>query len=269
MRRFIVVAIAAISSAILIGYVLGRRRFSTWGVDPAERELALPGDDLIPEPTMSDTRGITIEAPPSAVWPWLLQLGYGRGGWYSYDALDMKGKSADTILPEFQTLAVGDTVPTDPQGGFEAKVVDPERALVLLVDQDIVARRTASTEGGGESSPAGLSASGRFMKASVPPEFAVSWAGVLQPLEGGRTRLIERIRARFATPTTGSRGLGPMLGFGMFVMERSQMLGIAKRAEQLARSGMGPATASAATPKAEPATGNGNAPELAGAVPES
>ncbi len=256
MRKLIAIAIGAISAAILAGYVLGRRQFATWGVDPLERELVLPGDDLVPAPTTADTRGLTIEAPPSSVWPWLVQLGYGRGGWYSYDAMDMKGKSADAILPEFQSLAVGDIVPTDPKGGFEVKAVEPERALVLFVDQEVVAARMAADEGG-EATPAGLAASGRFMKASVPPKFAVSWAIVLQPQDGGRTRLIERVRAQFESAAPGTRAFQPLMGFGVFAMTRRQMLGLAERAE---RQFLG--AAPAATPSAESTTGNGHAPEL-------
>src|SRR4029453_2498322 len=103
-------------------------------------------------------------------------------------------------------------VPTDPKGGFEVRAVEPERALVLFVDQDVVARRMEA-EQGGEATPAGLAASGRFMKASVPPTFSVSWAIVLQPQDGGRTRLIERGRAPFGSATPGTRALAPMRGF--------------------------------------------------------
>ena len=106
----------------------------------------------------------------------------------------MKGRSTDTILPEHQALAVGDIIPTDPNGGFEVKVIEPERALVLLVNNEIVARRTDAGRIDAAATP-GLAASGRFMQASMSPEFAVSWAIVLQPLDGGRTRLIERVRA--------------------------------------------------------------------------
>ena len=141
-----VVVGSAIAAASWYAFYRVTRWRATWGVDPAETEGSLPGDELVPEPTVSDTRGITIDAPPAAVWPWLLQLGYGRGGWYSYDQLDMKGRSADTILPEHQTLAVGDIVPTDPGGGFEVRVLDPERALVLMVDDELAARRRTPAE---------------------------------------------------------------------------------------------------------------------------
>ena len=125
----------------------------------------------------------------------------------------MKGRSADAILPEYQALAVGDIIPTDPNGGFEVKVIEPERALVLLVNNEIVARRTDRVRIDAAATP-GLAASGRFMQASMPPEFAVSWAMVLQPLEGGRTRLIERVRASYLSPVRGTRALAPAVGFG-------------------------------------------------------
>ena len=264
--------------------------FSTWGVIPIEGELTLPGDDLVPDVTMSDTRGITIDAPPSAVWPWLLQLGFGRGGWYSYDAMDMQGRSADTILPGHQALAVGDIVPTDPNGGFEVKALEPERALVLFVNSEIVARRTDGARIDAVSTP-GLAASGRFMQASMPPEFAVSWAIVLQPLDGGRTRLIERVRASYGASTRGARAFGPMLAFGVFLMTRRQMLGLAERATRLAADPLAhaPATPPAATslsgdpdeqrdltdvvptsPTREgPAPANGHVPDLAEVTPAS
>ena len=131
MRRFIVIVGAASSALAIAGFAAGRHLFSTWGIVPIEGELTLPGDDLVPDVTMSDTRGITIDAPPSAVWPWLLQLGFGRGGWYSYDAMDMQGRSADAILPEHQALAVGDIVPTDPNGGFEVKALEPDVVIPM------------------------------------------------------------------------------------------------------------------------------------------
>ena len=253
-----VVVGSAIATASWYAFYRVTRWRATWGVDPAETEGSLPGDELVPEPTVSDTRGITIDAPPAAVWPWLLQLGYGRGGWYSYDQLDMKGRSADTILPEHQSLAVGDIVPTDPGGGFEVRVLDPERALVLMVDDELAARRRAPAEGGGEATTAGLEASGRFMQASMPPRFAISWAFVLRPLDGGRTRLVERMRGSFGEATAGSRARGPLPGFGIFVMTRRQMLGLKGGVVLLA---------SIRVTRAGPPSGNGHAPELAATVP--
>ena len=211
-----------------------RRWWATWGFDAAEAGRTLPGDELVPDPSTVETRGITIMAPPAAVWPWLVQMGYGRGGWYSYDALDMKGSSSDTIRPELQQLAVGDTVQTDPEGGFVARIVDPERALVLYVDPEIMASRRPASTGPREVAP-GVVLSGRFLETATPPAFSAAWAFVLEPVGSDQTRLIERFRARMDVPSASSRFLGPTLGFGIFVMTRRQMLGIKARAEKLTR----------------------------------
>jgi len=211
---------------------------ATWGVDPHEAERALPGDELVADASAVDTRGISIGAPPEAVWPWLLQMGYGRGGWYSYDVMDMRGKSADAIVPELQGLAPGDMVPTDPDGGFIVRSIDPGRSLVLGVDEAVLAQRRSKAL---EKVPAGLAASGKLLETSVPPKFAASWAFVVEPDGAGGTRLVERFRAWFGEETAGSRLAGPFMRFGLFVMMRRQMLGIRERAEQLASAGSQPA----------------------------
>ena len=209
------------------------RWYRTWGIDPAEAGKVLPGDELVPEPTACDTRGLTIDAPPEAVWPWLVQMGYGRGGWYSYDAVDMKGASSGTILSEHQSLAVDDVVPTDPGGGFAVKVVEPEQALVLYIDPEIIAARKDA--GATPAEAPGLVVSGKFLETATPPRFTAVWTFVLEPLAGGRTRLLERFRVRMDGGSAGSRILAPVLGFGVFVMTQRQMLGIRSRAEKLAR----------------------------------
>jgi len=225
---------SAIAAAGWAAYATTTRWYRTWGVELAEAERTLPGDELVTEPTASDTRGLTIDAPPEAVWPWLVQMGYGRGGWYSYDAIDMKGASSDAIRPELQTLAVGDVVPTDPGGGFVVKVVEPEHALVLYIDPEIIAARKDATTVPAAEAP-GLAMSGKFLETATPPRFTAAWAFVLEPLGGGQTRLLERFRVRMDGASTGSRFLAPLLGFGVFVMTQRQMLGIRSRAEKLAR----------------------------------
>jgi hypothetical protein len=225
---------SAIAAAGWAAYSTTRRWYRTWGIDPVDARKALPGDELVPEPTACDTRGLTIDAPPEAVWPWLVQMGYGRGGWYSYDAIDMKGASSGTILPEHQSLSIDDVIPTDPGGGFVVKVVEPEQALVLYIDHEVVAARKAATATTADATP-GLAASGRFLETGLPPQFTAAWAFVLEPLGGGQTRLLERIRIRLDGASTGSRFLGPILDFGLFVMTQRQMLGIRARAEKLAR----------------------------------
>src|SRR5215211_471483 len=119
LKRLFILGAAAASAGAAIGVSRARTEFRTWGVDPATSNADLPGDELVPDAEALDTRCLDIVAPPEAVWPWLVQMGYGRGGWYSWDQLDMSMPSADRIVPELQQLAVGDIVPTHPGGGFE------------------------------------------------------------------------------------------------------------------------------------------------------
>jgi hypothetical protein len=251
MKRIVVGA--GIAAAGWATYAAIQRWRATWGVDLDERWRALPGDDLIETPLASDTRGITIEAPPELVWPWLVQMGYGRGGWYSIDRLDMRGCSADRIVDEWQTLAVGDVLPTHPGGGFAVKVLEPGRALVLHADP---ASMQTPDDREPPDVPAGLAASGAFLS-TTPSEFEATWAFVVEPIGPGRTRLIERVRYWGAAGSPGAKVVMPIFGFGVFVMMQRQMVGIQRRAERLA---------SEPRPATPVAPDNGHAPALAEAV---
>ena len=204
---------SALVASGVVYFAFVRPKVRGWGLDPHEAELPLPGDELIDEPSHVETRGITIHAPVSKVWPWLVQMGFGRAGWYSYEMLDNKS-SADGVMAEFQTLNVGDIMPTHPGGGFLVKVVEAERALVLYTDTDLL-----------------RSQSGREDNESYP-EIQASWAFYLQPEDGG-TRLIERFRAK--TPGSGpaTAVLGEIMGTGIVLMTRKQMLSIKERVERL------------------------------------
>jgi hypothetical protein len=229
----------AVGTTFAIAAARIRDWWTTWGIDPDEATKALPGDEVVPAPTGVETRGITIDAPPEAVWPWLLQLGYGRAGWYSYDQLDQRGRSADDIVEAWQALAVGDVVPTHPGGGFEVVAMEPGRALVLRSDTALVkaqAEAAKAAASGLETATAGVKASGAMLS-RTPQEYAASWAFLLEPLEGGRTRFIERFRVWFGAEQSGAPFVLPLLGFGVFVMMQKQMVGIRERAERLARSG--------------------------------
>ena len=209
----------------------------SWGVDPADAELAFAGDDLVPDATVIETRGVEIGAPPDAVWPWLVQMGYNRAGWYSYDVVDMKGASVDRIVPELQELAVGDLVPNSPDTAFAVRVLDPGRALVLYADEKLVEEQVAAArerKAAGEAveeTPVNLRAAGKAMPAM--PGFAASWAFILRPLDDGqRTRLVERFRVRMPAPEGPASGvMANAFGLGLFAMTRKQMLGIRDRAE--------------------------------------
>ncbi len=234
-KKLIAGFVAAVAVIAAVGAWRSTRWWRTWGVRPVDSTTDLPGDDLVEGAQVTDTRGITIAAPPEAVWPWLVQMGYGRAGWYSYDKLDMRGSSADAIMPEHQGLAVGDIVPTDPSGGFEVRVLEANRALVLYVDAAMVAARAGTADGGTNgATPAGLKASGKFLETATPPDFAASWAFILRPERDGGTRLIERMRFRVGDTTGTTRAMGPLLGFGVFVMAQRQMAGIRERVERQA-----------------------------------
>ena len=99
MRKRIAIVGAIIGTTAGIGIGRTVRTWRTWGIDPLEANKPLAGDELVPVPSAIETRSITIDAPPEAVWPWLVQMGFDRGGWYSYDQLDMRGTSTAKILP--------------------------------------------------------------------------------------------------------------------------------------------------------------------------
>lgn len=179
-----------------------RRRILDWGAGRDEAGGHLVGDELLVDADVVSTRAITIAAPASAVWPWLVQMGPGeRGGAYTYDwienllGLDMH--SVDTILPQFQDVEVGDVVPDrhgQPWMRFER--VEPGHVLALR------------------------SADGRWV-----------WTFVLVE-EGGWTRLLSRNRMRTGRSIGARLGLELMIP-GSLVMERKMLVGIKKRAERL------------------------------------
>jgi hypothetical protein len=238
LKRLFVIGAALASAGAAFGFVKGRAQFRTWGIDPQERTKPLPGDDLVPEAEALDTRGIDIDAPPEKVWPWLVQMGYGRAGWYSYDQLDMNRPSADRILPELQSLAVGDVVPTHPGGGFEVRILEPDQALVLYADRALMEVQKKAAPDGLEHASVNVQATGMYLDKTMQGDFKASWAFVLEPNGKGGTRLIERFRGSMELPEgkPGATRMNPklagtMLGFGVFVMIRRQMLGIRDRVE--------------------------------------
>jgi hypothetical protein len=239
-KRLFVVGAAIASAGAAVGFVKARAQFRTWGIDPAEAAKPLPGDDIIANAEAVDTRGIDIAAPPADVWPWLVQMGYGRAGWYSYDELDMDRPSAEAILPELQHLDVGDVLPTHPGGGFEVRILQPNEALVVYADRALVEAQAEAARAAGESlehASTNVRATGLYLDKSMPGDFHASWAFILEPRPDGHTRLIERFRGHMdfppdaSTPPFAPAIAGRALLFGLFVMVRRQMLGIRDRVE--------------------------------------
>ncbi|WP_075314394.1 MULTISPECIES: hypothetical protein [unclassified Pseudonocardia] len=203
---------------VVAGLALGRLAARTLGVTPAERVTPLPGDGLVADAPVSVTRAISIAAPPERVWPWLVQIGQDRGGFYSYDAVEnlfgLDVHSAERIEQCWQDLAVGDPVRLAPGTPLRVAALRPRAHLVLA-------------EGPGAASP-------RF-----------SWAFVLRTEPGG-TRLVvrERYAGGGAAARLGAEALVPVSA----VMTRRMLRGIRERAEragQAARPGSGPGAATA------------------------
>jgi len=185
-----------------------------WGATEAEIEAELPGDELTAEPADQITRAITVDAPAERIWPWLVQLGADRGGFYSYDWLEdlfgLRIHSATTIVPEWQDLGVGDLVYADRarHGGWVVVDLVPERALVMKV-ADVGTRQPVGRDDG------------------LGWEF--QWTFALQPRGDGRTRLLVRERVAF-----GRRWFGLLMapvGLVSFVMTRRMLRGIKARVE--------------------------------------
>jgi hypothetical protein len=150
----------------------------------AEKERPLPGDELLPDAQAQFTHGITIAASPEAIWPWLVQMGCHRAGFYSVDVLDNAGvRSAREVHPEWQTIQVGQILPATPRSedGFEVLRVEPPRVLALggLYDPDAEKQL-------------------KFDAPRPPSYWQATWTFVLEPQGPGHTRVHVRVRGAFS-----------------------------------------------------------------------
>lgn len=201
----------------------------SWGATRREAHDPLPGDELLSRALMRTTRAVTIEATPARIWPWLAQIGQGRGGLYSYDWLEnLVGcdiHSADHVVPELQNLRVGDAVRLGPEGYPFLTVVSivPERELVLMAGGP----RQDSTSEHDEAD--GFSIGDQAMERQVPRS---SWAFVLRPVDSARTRLLVRFRADWEPGAGATLFNRVLLEPAHFMMERKMILGIKERAER-------------------------------------
>jgi hypothetical protein len=201
-RRMRMRVMLPLSAALGLGtfYVLVvRPRAARWGATDEEAGRPLPGDGVVPGRTYVATRAITIDAPPEDVWPWIVQMGSGRGGWYALDRLDNGGvPSAEDVIPELQDLQVGDLIPMIPGKEVGPRVLEMEPAGRMLWTTD--------------------------------DEF--SWEWVLEPRDGGRTRLISRIRERYPPLLSRKMVYAVVASSGDIVMNWTQLKGIKRRAER-------------------------------------
>ncbi|MBE7700137.1 SRPBCC family protein [Oerskovia sp. Sa1BUA8] len=196
-------AVAAVTVGALL---LTRRMTMTWGTRDDEPSDALAGDEIVPHADAVATRAVTIAAPPREVWRWVVQLGQGRGGFYSYEWLEnLVGcdiENADRIEPAWQRLAVGDDVRLHPDMALRVAAIVPERHVVL---------RGAVPVG-----------------ASAPP-YDFSWSFVLRPAPDGATRLLVRERYGYTRWWAGAvvEPVQPV----SFLMSARMLRGIRDRAE--------------------------------------
>jgi hypothetical protein len=201
-----VVAVAAGAPAFIR---LARPRYLRWGSTGEETRESLPGDDLIARPHLTATRAITIRTPAGTVWPWIAQLGQGRGGFYSYDFLEnLVGcdiHSADRIAQQWQDIKAGDEVKLAPQVGLQVAAVEPGRSLVLR---------------------------GGVPIGNTPPPYDFTWAFVLREPSEGATRLV--VRERYAYTRWWAPLLVEPVEVVSFVMHQKMLRGIRGRAERTA-----------------------------------
>lgn len=215
MRPALVVGAVAIGGGYGALQWLGR----TYGTTQTERRVRLPGDELCTRPQFQTDHAITIDAPPAAVWPWLVQMGWGRGQWYTARWVDRllfpaNGPSAETIVPELQHLAVGDHImdgPPEAKCAFRVEILEPSRSLVLR------------------------------SREHLPPGWAerfgawidFTWAFVLDDLPDSRTRFQFRSRGRVG-PRWVRTVYSAVIVPADFVMARQMLRGVKARAERTA-----------------------------------
>jgi hypothetical protein len=196
--------VIALTLAVLYWFPI-RRWMGRWGTTSPDLSRVMAGDPLIADPTYSGTMAVIVNARPEHIWPWLAQMGYQRGGLYSYDWLDrlfgyLDRPSATSILPEFQHLAVGDAIPLGRGPSWPVATSEPGRALVLDM---------------------------RNMKG-----MDWVWQFSLYAVDEKRTQLVSRSRVR--ARTVWARLLTSVIEPAGFVMTRRMLLGLKQRAEALA-----------------------------------
>lgn len=208
--------LAAVAAAPVLYARWLRPRLLTWGATSEEATHSYPGDDLVPDPTGTSTMATTFPAPPRDVWAWLAQMGFDRGGWYSWDRLDHGGEpSADHIVPEWQRLEVGQRLLQSPDGlnWFTVAMVEPYRTLVLRSTLDITTGH--SFDPPGEPYP-------RAYLDGI-------WSFHLMPTPQGGTRLVVRTRGR-SSPHQLTRPFDLMMGEpAHFIMQTRQFHNLRSR----------------------------------------
>jgi hypothetical protein len=192
-RRNVLWGTAFLFAFVTFFYLVYRPWQLSWGATAEEVTRPMVGDGLVESPTFIATRAVTIHAPAERIWPWIVQIGYKRAGFYSWDILDNDGiSSAEQIMPEFQNLKIGDSIPLDEETDAQVVDMEPDRYLLLVFQS----------------------------------ESTVTWAWTLYKIDADRTRLVTRLRWR-------ASGVVSQFVLDAFeiIMMRKHLLGIKRRAE--------------------------------------
>jgi len=192
-KRIALLATAFLVILVALFYLVYRPWQLSWGATTDEVTRPMMGDGLVKDPTFNATRAVTINAPAEQIWPWIVQIGYKRAGFYSWDFLDNDGiPSAERILPEYQNLKIGDVVPLSEEADADVIDMESNESLLLVFQSD----------------------------------GTVTWAWALYKIDANRTRLVTRLRWRTSSVVSQF-----MLDAFEIVMMRKHLLGIKRRAE--------------------------------------
>jgi len=192
-RRIAFLATVFLVAFVAFFYLVYRPWQLSWGATADEVTRPMVGDELVQNPTFNATRAVTINVSAERIWPWIVQVGYKRAGFYSWDILDNDGiPSAERIIPEYQNLKMGDLVPLSEETDAEVVDMEPNRRLLLVFESD----------------------------------GTVTWAWALYKIDADRTRLVTRLRWRTSSVVSQF-----VLDAFEIIMMRKCLLGIKRRAE--------------------------------------
>lgn len=192
----------------------------SWGLNKIELKQKFPGDEIVDKPKAQFTHGIEINAPAKMVWPWIAQLGQGRGGFYSYEALEnltgLNIYNSDKILPEFQNPKVGDKIPFSQSDAYPLVICEPGSAMAISLVLDMDKKKLIDP-----------------VTTSTTNFIQISWLWYVRPIDELRSKFYSRNRVNYYPPAFRKKIFAIFLEPIVFAMDRKMCLGIKKRAKKL------------------------------------
>ncbi|NHF59689.1 hypothetical protein FK220_010075 [Flavobacteriaceae bacterium TP-CH-4] len=193
-----------------------------WGLNKAEVARPFPGDELVSAPKTKFTHAVKINAPANYVWPWIAQIGQGKGGFYSYEALEnligLQIYNSDVVLPEFQNPSIDDSVAFAPGDRTPIVICEPGRAMAIENSLDMDSNQKYDPKG------------------PAPKNYLhLTWLWFVEAIDENHSRFTSRNRVDYAPNFKNKLMFGPLTEPIVFAMDRKMCLGIKKRAERLYR----------------------------------